>query len=170
MSSTLAALLLAALWAYGPPRFDAFDAGVEALLRRGLQAELVTRTVSPLRLARRGGQLLSTPLHGGRGRPSTNRTDVLADRLSARAFGGKQLPDVTHPGLSTVLSATDLITGRAVRFGSDQSSSSFHGRIVEPVRVAEAVAASAAFPLASRRCRGPIRSSAGARPTPGRSG
>jgi len=43
--------------------------------------------------------------------------------------------------------ATDLRTGNAVRFGNRNSSCSAYGIITEPVTVAEAVAASAAFPL-----------------------
>jgi NTE family protein len=139
--------LLAALWAYGPPNFEEFDNRVVELLRQGLQLRLATGTVSPRRLARRGTDLLAAAGPRGRGRASRNRTDVLADLLAARAFGEKRMPDVTHPALATVLSATDLITSRAVRFGSDVSSGAGHGRIVEPIRVAEAVAASAAFPL-----------------------
>jgi predicted acylesterase/phospholipase RssA len=46
-----------------------------------------------------------------------------------------------------VLTATDLRTSNAVRFGSRRSSISTYGVISEPVMVAEAVAASAAFPL-----------------------
>ncbi|TQN44073.1 NTE family protein [Blastococcus colisei] len=140
--------LLAALWAYGPSSFQEFDGQVVELLERGLQLELSTRTLSPVRVARRGVDLIAAARPDGRGRPSRNRTDVLAALLADRAFGDKYLPDVTYAGLSTVLSATDLITSRAVRFGSDLSSLSTYGRIVEPIRVAEAVAASAAFPLA----------------------
>lgn len=139
--------LLAALWAYGPSRFDEFDEQVVALLRGGLQLQLTTGTVSPVRLARRAGDLVMAAGPDGRTRTSRNRTDVLATVLADRAFGDTYLADVTRPGLATVLSATDLITGRAVRFGSDVSASSMHGRIVEPIQVAEAVAASAAFPL-----------------------
>lgn len=139
--------LLAALWAYGPTRFDEFDEQVVALLRRGLQLRLATGTVAPGRLIRRAGDLVAAAAPRGRERASRNRTDVLAAALANRAFGDRDLSDVSHPGLATVLSATDLITGRAVRFGSSGSSSWMYGRIVEPIRVAEAVAASAAFPL-----------------------
>lgn len=139
--------LLEALWAYGPANFHEFDAQVVELLRRGLQLELTTRTLSPLRLGRRSVDLVAAARPGGRGRPSRNRTDALAALLADRAFGTKSLREVTHPGLSTVLSATDLITSRAVRFGSEFSACSKYGRIVEPIRVADAVAASAAFPV-----------------------
>jgi NTE family protein len=43
--------------------------------------------------------------------------------------------------------ATDLITGTAVRFGSAASGCARYGRITEPIPVATAVAASAAYPL-----------------------
>lgn len=139
--------LLAALWAYGPSDFHEFDNQVVELLRRGLQLELTARALSPVRLGRRSLDLVAAVRPGSRGRPSRNRTDTLAALLADRAFGTKLLSEVTHPGLSTVLSATDLITSRAVRFGSDFSACSKYGRIVEPIRVADAVAASAAFPL-----------------------
>jgi len=57
------------------------------------------------------------------------------------------MPQVTQEGLDVVLTATDLRTGSAVRFGSARSSCSRFGTIIEPVPVATAVAASAAFPL-----------------------
>ncbi|CCQ46129.1 putative secreted domain protein [Pseudarthrobacter siccitolerans] len=54
--------------------------------------------------------------------------------------------EVTHPNLDAIISATDLATANAVRFGSLVSSSSPYGRITDSVPVADAVAASAAFP------------------------
>jgi NTE family protein len=71
----------------------------------------------------------------------------LADALAELAFGTQTMSDITHEGLAIVLTATDLTTGSAVRFGSERSSSSRFGAIVESVPVALAVAASAAFPL-----------------------
>lgn len=139
--------VLAALWAYGPPSFGELDDRVTSLLRRGMQRELITRTASPVRLARRGADLVAATRASSRVSDSRNRTDVLADLLAARLFGDVLMPDVTQLGLATVISATDLVTSRAVRFGSEVSSSSSYGRIVEPVTVAEAVAASAAFPV-----------------------
>jgi NTE family protein len=46
-----------------------------------------------------------------------------------------------------VLTACDLRSSNAVRFGSACSSCSPYGVITEPVEVATAIAASAAFPL-----------------------
>jgi predicted acylesterase/phospholipase RssA len=136
--------LLTAMWAYGPPDFHTFDESVVKLLRSGLQVELVTRAVSPLAVGRNaastGASLIAR-------KPRThNRTDSLVAALSRRDFGAKTMRDVTHQSLNTVISATDMTTGNAVRFGSQVSSCSPYGEITNPPKVAEAVAASAAFP------------------------
>jgi predicted acylesterase/phospholipase RssA len=140
--------LLTAMWAYGPKAFEEFDETVIDRLRSGLQLELARRTFKPRRasantLSAAGGLL---PGQLKRYRRST-RTEALVDALQARNFGLKSMTTVTHPGLSTIISATDLSTGNAVRFGSDVSSCSPHGVINEPIPVADAVAASAAFPV-----------------------
>lgn len=137
--------LLAAMWSYGPERFDEFDDTVVVLLRKGLQAELVRRAFAPRAVFRSTVSSLRS-LGPGRVR-SYSRTDALVEALAARDFGAKQVSDATHAGLSTVISATDMKTGNAVRFGSTRSGSSVHGQIIGDVTVAEAVAASAAFPV-----------------------
>jgi hypothetical protein len=76
-----------------------------------------------------------------------NRTDSLIQALSQRPFGARAMAEVSHPNLETIISATDVITENAVRFGSVVSSCSPHGKITDPVMVAEAVAASAAYPV-----------------------
>jgi len=135
--------LLAAMWAYGPKEFAEFDATVTDLLHKGLQAELAARALAPHRLARNlastTGALVGLPLR-------STRTDALVDALLAREFGAKHMKDVTHPGLDTIISATDLASGNAVRFGSAGSSCSTYGVIDGDVPVADAVASSAAFP------------------------
>jgi predicted acylesterase/phospholipase RssA len=140
--------LLTAMWAYGPESFEEFDETITDMLRRGLQLELALRA---LELRRLGANLVSVAraLLPGRfqhNRVST-RTEALVDALASRDFGGKLMTEVTHGTLETVLSATDLSTGNAVRFGSRVSSCSPHGQISDPVHVADAVAASAAYPL-----------------------
>jgi predicted acylesterase/phospholipase RssA len=141
--------ILASLYAYGPANFDEFDALVVDQLRHGLQLEIVTRALRP-------GAAVRNLAHASRaaivrrGEPvlrGANRTDALRDTLAARAFGDRLLDQVTHPDLATVITATDLRTSNAVRFGSLRSSCSAYGTIQEPVRVADAVAASGAFPL-----------------------
>ena len=151
--------LLGALYAYGPDRFDDFDAEVVELLRDGLQMAIARR----LLLSRRLGQALLSSLslppaavadvvaHRLGRNPSprirqVNRTTAFADVLAALRFGDMTMQQVTRAGLDVVLTACDLATGSAVRFGSAVSSCSRLGDLLEPVRVANAVAASAAFP------------------------
>jgi predicted acylesterase/phospholipase RssA len=136
--------LLAAMWAYGPRNFDDFNRTVTELLTDGLQNELLRRALAPAQMLRAATSAAASALP--RGVRGFSRTEALVSALQAR---GLDLPmdRVSHPGLETVISATDLATGNAVRFGSRVSSSSPYGRILEPITVAEAVAASAAFPL-----------------------
>jgi NTE family protein len=153
--------LLAALWAYGPAEFGAFDELAVAMLRRGLQGKLVRRALRPVPLTRSltstawtlvastrrallPGQATTTGRLPRLRRPT--RTDALAEVLAAQVFADQRLDAVTHPGLDVVLTACDLRTSNAVRFGSARSSCSRYGVITEPVDVATAVAASAAFP------------------------
>jgi len=142
--------VLAALYAYGPDGFDDFDQLVTEQLQRGFQLEMLTRSLRPGPMVRNSSQALrATILRHSKelALRGANRTDALRDVLASRAFGNRTLGDVTHPRLATVITATDLKTGNAVRFGSLRSSCSPYGTIQEPVQVAEAVAASGAFPL-----------------------
>lgn len=138
--------VLAAMWAYGPADFKDFDASVTELLRRGLHTELARRTFTPKRSAGNFVSLAAALSPGRRPRRST-RTEALVDALASRDFGAKDITEVTHSGLCTVFSATDLSTGNAVRFGNEVSSCSPLGLITDQVPVADAVAASAAFPV-----------------------
>jgi predicted acylesterase/phospholipase RssA len=135
--------ILAAMWAYGPKEFDVFDESVTELLATGLQLELVSRAIHPKFLLK---AMRSNATSVRQGHRAISRTEALVDALSHREFGAKSLAEVTHRDTHTVISATDLATANAIRFGSKVSSSSPLGRIVEAVSVAEAVAASAAFP------------------------
>ena len=137
--------LLAAMWAYGPESFDEFDDTVTSLLRHGLQFELIKRAAAPVSLMRSVG---STTRSLALGKPRLfSRTNSLIAALAARDFGRKSIESVTHPNLATVLTATDLETMSTMRFGSDVSSCWSHGDVTDAISVAEAVAASAAFPL-----------------------
>lgn len=136
--------LLAAMWAYGPTKFSDFDANVSGLIAKGMQADLLRRTVSPQMI----GESLRRNIPGAvRRQRAFSRTEALVAALRSMDFGSKLLAAVTHQDLHTVLSATDMATSNAIRFGSQSSSISALGRILEPVTVAEAVAASAAFPI-----------------------
>jgi predicted acylesterase/phospholipase RssA len=142
--------LIAAMYAYGPKSFGAFDAQVVDQLRRGIQFEIIMRALQPDALVtnvRHSSRLLASIRRRTPQLRSRNRTDALRATLASRIFGRKTMDCVTHDGLEIVLSATDLISMNAIRFGSTRSSCSAYGTIEEPIEVADAVAASAAFPL-----------------------
>jgi NTE family protein len=147
--------LLAALWDYGSKGFQEFDAQTTELLHKGLQLDIALHSFWPPAIAARNlmsatrTALLSVTPQTARRRAIRryHRTDALVTTLRDRAFADRKLPDVTHDGLDVVLSACDLNTGKAVRFGSTCSSCSAFGTILDPIPVAEAVGASAAFPV-----------------------
>ncbi|MEU9823296.1 patatin-like phospholipase family protein [Pseudonocardia alni] len=139
--------LLSAMWAYGPHEFAEFDASVVELLRSGLQLELARRALTPPALARIGASAVAATVQRSRPRHHTP-TDALAAALAAREFGQRRLHEVTHPGVESVISATDFGSGNAVRYGSRAATCSPYGRIVDEITVADAVAASASYPLA----------------------
>ncbi|MFD1545077.1 patatin-like phospholipase family protein [Nonomuraea guangzhouensis] len=139
--------LLAAMWAYGPRDFADFDDNVTALLRRGMQAELIRSALLPSRVLKGVvSRVRSMPGLPRRRLRTFTRTEALVHVLATRFFGSRTVEQITVPNLTSVISATDLITTNAVRFGSAGSSCSAYGRIVQAVPVADAVAASAAFP------------------------
>jgi len=163
--------LLAALYSYGPRDFAAFDALAQRLLRTGLERTLARRLLTSPRGAQATLSFASLPVVTattvarrtavaigiapdvltGRGDGSirlrrVNRTTAFVDVLAERAFADRTMAQVTHPGLDVVLTACDLGTGGAVRFGSRMSASSRFGTIIDDVPVASAVAASAAYP------------------------
>jgi NTE family protein len=160
LSGVSGGALLGAMYAYGPERFDDFDAAAAHMLRGGLQLAIARRLVLSRRLPQAILTDLSLPAaaaagaltrhHGSATVPrlrQVNRTTAFADVLAARLFGDTTTPEVTHAGLDIVLTACDLRTGSAVRLGSTVNSCSRLGQLVDPVRVADAVAASAAFPV-----------------------
>lgn len=143
--------LVTALYAYTPGSFADFEDATVGLLRDGLQGAMIRRALAPAALVRHAlaaGRVLVPRKPGGElSLRTANRTDALRDELAHQVFGDRTLAQVTRPGLATVITATDLRTSNAVRFGSACSSCSAYGTITEPVTVADAVAASAAYPL-----------------------
>lgn len=136
--------VLAAMWAYGPNDFDSFDLDVRRLLRKGLQTELARRAFTPAAVARSTAASVEGAWFG---RPRAfSRTEALATALRGRGLDVR-MDAVNREDLETVITATDLSRGQAVRFGSKTSASWSLGRITGEVTVADAVAASAAFPL-----------------------
>ena len=143
--------ILSAMYAYGPADFDDFDEQAVQLLRGGLQRALIRRAFTPAAIGRNlsaAGRAAAFRLGAPKpGLRTANRTDALRDELVDRVFGDRAVDQPTHPRTASVVTATDLGTSNAVRFGSTGSSCSRYGVITDPVPVADAVAASAAFPL-----------------------
>lgn len=139
--------LIAAMWAYGPKDFGMFEDTVTQLLRTGLQGALIRKALRPMAVMRSSASATRLIVSPNRVGPVHNRTEVFARVVADRLFGDRLMSDVTHTGLGVVLNATDLCAGGAIRFGSRLTSSSRLGDVVDAVRVAEAVAASAAYPL-----------------------
>lgn len=75
-----------------------------------------------------------------------SRTTAFERHLGKAYFGAKTLDEVGRPGLAVVINGTELRTESAFRFGSQESGNWRFGWLVDPVRVATAVAVSAAFP------------------------
>ena len=76
------------------------------------------------------------------------RTEVFRDYLAENLFANHLVRDVARDSLEIVINATELQTGSAFRFGSQESGNWRIGTIAdEQALVADAVAASAAYPL-----------------------
>lgn len=148
---------------------------VLGLLRRGLDRDILAMAFSPAFLirslvtasaagivsaarrvarARISGQAISDWIGAAWLRPDSpppimrvNRTDAFRNVLEKQYCPGVRLTDVSRKDLAVVLNACDLRTGSAFRFGSRETGCWRFG-VVEnrKVNVAEAVAASAAYP------------------------
>jgi len=76
------------------------------------------------------------------------RTNAFERALADIIFGNTQLTDKRRDGIEIVINACDLSTGSAFRFGSRESGCYRLGQIKDnDIKVSEAVAASAAFPI-----------------------
>jgi integrative and conjugative element protein (TIGR02256 family) len=165
LSGVSGGAVAAAAYAYGQESFADLDGRLEELLRRGLQREIMRRAV----LSPRGLNSLTAHLVAGsaalgaralaraRGRTTpgspvrrwATRTDALEATLARRLFGKATLDTPRREDFDVILNACDLRTGSAVRFGSRESGiwRQHLGSFVDPIPVATAVAASAAYPL-----------------------
>jgi predicted acylesterase/phospholipase RssA len=165
LSGVSGGAIAAAAYAYRQESFADLDDRLEELLRRGLQREIMRRAVlSPQALNSLAAHLVAgTAAFGaralarvrGRAAPGSpvrrwaTRTDALEATLSRRLFGEVTLDASRREDFDVILNACDLRTGSAVRFGSRESGiwRPHLGSFVDPIPVATAVAASAAYPL-----------------------
>ena len=109
---------------------------------------LALRTVAGiLSVVGLGGSSLGWAKRAGPPLPRAHsRTTAFSDVLQ-RVVGRAQLGDSTRPELNIIINATELRTGTAFRFGNRESGSWRFGSVLgNDIAVAEAVAASAAYP------------------------
>ena len=77
-----------------------------------------------------------------------SRTHAFEDVLRLSVLGDKTMSDVRRENVDLVINATELRTGSAFRFGSKESGIWRFGRVPNNnVKIAKAVAASAAYPI-----------------------
>lgn len=164
--------VLAAMYAYSDDPFEAFEARVVALLKKGLMRSGIRIALTTplglsalacfsfLRLWDLGVGLVTafcvlSSRAGAGWRPNwrpprrwASRTSILERALVDELFDNTKITEVRRAGLDVVINATELQTGSAFRFGSRESGCWRFGVLNNnDVPVAKAVAASAAFPL-----------------------
>ena len=170
VSSVSGGSVIAAMYAYSNDSFREFDERVVKLLRRGLHGDVIRQALrldsiskclqvhvaaSAWCLVRMFHRIVHVVL-----RPSTparvvppsfrtySRTEAFREVIAKSLFGDSLVRDVARDSLHTVINATELRTGSAFRFGSRQSGCWRFGTISdEDALVADAVAASAAYPV-----------------------
>ena len=158
------------MYAYSNESFREFDKRVVRLLRKGLYREFLRQALTPnsiwkflkvnfvscacilLRTLQRivyatvlstvSANLIPPPVR------AFSRTELFRDIIASLLFGETKVRDVSRKSLHTVINATELRTGSAFRFGSKRSGCWRFGTIPpEDALVADAVAASAAYPV-----------------------
>ncbi|WP_420820945.1 patatin-like phospholipase family protein [Sandaracinus amylolyticus] len=173
LSTVSGGSVIGAMYAYSDDDFEAFDARVVNVLRRGLAGSILSRVLSPTDLVASFFTSLSASvlalgadiLRVVAGRFSRrvrrmqpplrrwhSRTTSFERSLDALIFGKARMSDVKrrtrHGALDVFINATELRTGTAFRFASDVVGSRRHGTITAAsVPVSLGVAASAAYPV-----------------------
>ena len=169
ISSVSGGSVVSAMYAYSNDSFSEFDARMVELLRRGLTADILRAALRPssmgkmvwsfaaafasscLRTLFRIIPSLLTPEALRPGKPPPTRmfswTDAFRDAMQT-IFTDRLMQDVSRDSLDIIVNATELRTASAFRFGSRQSGCWRFGTIdPDDALVADAVAASAAYPL-----------------------
>ena len=170
ISSVSGGSVISAMYAYSSDSFREFDERVVELLRRGLHGDIFREVFRPVSIAKvlqsriivsvcfvvrriirlvrafvRQGASPNLSLPPAR---KYSRTEAFRDVIAKSLFGGTIVRDVARGSLHTVINATELRTGSAFRFGSQASGCWRFGTIApEDALVADAVAASAAYPV-----------------------
>ena len=170
ISSVSGGSVISAMYAYSNDPFPEFERRVAELLGRGLHRDIIHLVFRPdsiwkvaklgvtaivcfiARMLHRLFRVALRPSMSARVSPplarTFSRTEAFRDVIAKSLFDNVTVRDVSRDGLQTVINATELRTGSAFRFGSQQSGCWRFGTIApEDALVADAVAASAAYPV-----------------------
>ena len=170
ISSISGGSVVSAMYAYSNDPFRAFEARVVQLLGRGLHRDIFRQVLRPdsiwkvvklhvtasvcfvarmLHRLVRAAIRLSVPARvSSPPARAFSRTEAFRDVVAKSLFDDTTVRDVSRDSLHTVINATEVRTGSAFRFGSQQSGCWRFGTIApEDALVADAVAASAAYPV-----------------------
>ena len=162
--------MISAMYAYSDDPFPAFEARVVQLLGQGLHRDIFRQVFRPssirkvvrvhfiasvcfiARMLHRLTRVAIPPNKSHRvNQPverTFSRTEAFKEVIAKSMFGDTIVRDVSRKSLDTVINATEMRTGSAFRFGSQQSGCWRFGTIApEDALVADAVAASAAYPV-----------------------
>ena len=170
LSSVSGGSVISAMYAYSDDPFPAFEARVVQLLGQGFHRDIFRQVFRPgsirkvmrvhfitsvcfigrmlhyltrVAIPPRKSDRVSQPVER-----TFSRTEAFKEVLAKSMFGDTIVRDVSRDSLDTVINATELRTGSAFRFGSQQSGCWRFGTIApEDALVADAVAASAAYPV-----------------------
>ncbi len=170
ISTVSGGAVIGAMYAYRDDDFESFEEEVLKLLRSGLAKGIAIRFLFwpprfvlaiPMFLLNLGwswvfGILMVLLSITGVGKQwkipplprLITRTNAFVATLGSSLFGDKKITDQTRKGMSVVISACELRTGSAFRFGNRESGSWRFGKVEgNDVALKEAVAASAAYPI-----------------------
>ncbi len=157
LSAVSGGAVIGALYAYSTGSFADFDACVVDLLQRGLETSILRQLFKPRLfrqiiltnlLARPGAWLTQLTGRWSSPRRWASRSDAFELALSKNLFGEESVTSPRRHDMDVVLNACELRTGTAFRFSNRESASWRTGSIVgNAIKVATAVAASAAYPM-----------------------
>ena len=169
MSSVSGGSVISAMYAYSREPFREFDARVAHLLRRGFHRDILRELFTPISVARALAFHVTSVAcliyrmfrHLVRAAPrqsipaglfpyprrAFSRTEAFRTVVAKSLFGDITVRDVARDSLHTVINATELRSGSAFRFGSQESGCWRFGTTApDDALVADAVASSAAHP------------------------
>lgn len=128
--------IIGALWNLHSEDWKCFSSKVELILREGLENPILDRLIHPI-------LLISTICKLG------IDIDVLAEVLDKKVFNFIKLHEITDRPL-LILNAAELKTGTNFKFSKKISGSYKSNNCLPELRLSQAVACSAAFPLVFR--------------------